>query len=421
VQDSLAALLSSGAGNLCVVGDDDQSIYGWRGAEVRNILQFPCDKRITLEQNYRSTNTILRAANAVIDNNNERHEKQMWSAQGEGEKIHFHSASDDVREAEWVVHQLVEMKLSKGLPWSDFAIMYRSNALSRQFEIALAKYLWNDGGELIRGIPYEVYGGTAFYARKEVKDIFGYLRVIANPRDQGALIRVINQPRRGIGEGTLDALTSACRQNKSSLWDALHNLPSNVSARAKGGITEFLSVVETARNHFENEPLDQALEWLIGRIQYKKAIEDEVKSPQMRQYKWENVQELVSAAAEFGEGKERATLQDFVTSSPLGEEEQQHKKKKKGSSVSLLTVHSSKGLEWPSCYLVGMEDHIIPHQKSLCIEEERRLMYVAITRAQRHLVLTAARVRNRMGRPSPSKPSRFLYEIPKELLHISKG
>lgn len=421
VQDRLAALLAGDKGNLCVVGDDDQSIYGWRGANVANIIEFRHEKRIMLEQNYRSTNTILQAANAVINHNKERHQKRMWSGKGEGDKIVFHTAPDEVQEAEWVVHRLAEMKREKNLAWSDFAIMYRSNALSRQFEIALAKYLWNDRGQLVRGIPHEVYGGTAFYARKEIKDIVSYLRVIANPRDSESVVRTINLPRRGVGEGTLDKLTAQCRKTGQTLWEALFSLPSQTPNRVRKGIEDYINIIETAKGHFASKPLDEAMLWLLDRLQFKQAIHDEVKSPQMRQYKWENVQELVSSAQEFEKDREQVSLADFITATPLGEEQSQRKGKGPKSVVSLLTVHSAKGLEWPYCFLVGMEDHIMPHAKSFSIEEERRLLYVAITRAERYLVLTAARVRSRMGRPTPGQPSRFLYEIPKELLAISKS
>ena len=221
IQYRLASLLAAKHNNLCVVGDDDQSIYGWRGAEIKNILDFSQGEVVKLEQNYRSTNTILKAANTIIGNNQERHRKNLWSEKGEGDLIEIFHAPNEVDEAQYVIKRIVKLKEQRGLQWRDIAILYRSNALSRQFEHALMRQAWKNGDQWIQGIPYEVHGGMEFYERKEIKDLCAYLRVIVNPLDQEALLRIINQPRRGIGENSLDLLTKNNRQNQKSLWDVL--------------------------------------------------------------------------------------------------------------------------------------------------------------------------------------------------------
>lgn len=436
IQYRLAALLSSKYNNLCVVGDDDQSIYGWRGAEVRNILEFGDATVIKLEQNYRSTNTILKAANEVINKNTQRFSKVLWSMNGEGKPIELFHAPTELDEAEAVICRILKLKEEMNLRWKDFAILYRSNALSRQFELSLMKHGWQDGSKWMRGIPYQVFGGLEFYERREVKDIHAYLRAITNPRDQEALLRIINQPRRGIGEGTLDALTAYNRLHNMPLWNvllmALQNplLPGKevpLPDKALQGLKEFVDTLEEARRRFQEGPLYETLKWLIEKIDYKRAIEEEVKSTQMREFKWENVQEFVSALAEYEQSSEREdepSLQEFITSIPLksGWEQQSKKQNMSEDKISLMTFHSSKGLEFPVCFLVGVEDHIIPHEKSMKqtgIEEERRLMYVAITRAMKHLTISMARQRKRMGRDTSSQPSRFLFDIPKELLNLT--
>jgi len=436
IQYRLAKLLSAKYHNLCVVGDDDQSIYGWRGAEVRNILEFDNAQVIKLEQNYRSTNTILKAANGVIECNKQRFPKALWSTKGEGDLIEVFHAPDELKEAEAVVFRIARLKEQAGLQWKDIAILYRSNALSRHFELALAKHSWRDGAEWVRGIPYQVFGGTEFYDRKEVKDVHAYLRVITNPKDQEAILRVINQPRRGIGEGTLDLLTAHHRTQDLVLWDVLKataehgKLPHEnvfIPAKALKGIQTFVSTIEEAQQRFKQGPLHETLKWLIKEIDYRKAVDEEVKSEQMRAFKMENVGEFVSSLADYEgyDGNNKPSLHGFITSCPLKSEWEKKARKKNGedNTVTLMTFHSAKGLEFPACFLVGVEDHIIPHEKSMKetgVEEERRLMYVAITRAMNYLTISMARQRKRMGQEGQSDPSRFLHEIPKELLKLTK-
>lgn len=407
-QFRLAELLAGKYGNLCVVGDDDQSIYGWRGAEVKNILNFKADAVIKLEQNYRSTSGILDAANAVIKNNQNRHGKSLWSASKSNELIEVFNAPTDADEANAVVGRILRYK-EQGFRWKDMAILYRSNALSRQFEVALMNASWqNKEGKWMRGIPYEVFGGLEFSERAEIKDLLAYLRVIANPLDQEALLRIINVPRRGISDAYLDELTKANRSQNVPLWTLLEK-------EDKKAVKAFVDLVEEARLRFKEPPFAEAMTWLVEKINYKKAIEEDVKSEKMRAFKWENVQECVNALAEAKE-----SLQDFIANTTLNRQ-MQTSQKTTDDKVHLMTFHSAKGLEFPICFLAGLEDGILPHEKSMMqtgLEEERRLFYVGITRAREFLTLSMARARMKMGKAHPTNPSRFLYEIPKTLFKV---
>ena len=306
IQYRLASLLSAKYGNLCVVGDDDQSIYGWRGADVKNILQFSDAVTVKLEQNYRSTNFILKAANAVIANNKERHQKVLWSNNGDGHPIEVFCAPNEVEEARAVAFRIAKLR-EAGLRWKDMAILYRSNALSRQFEIALMNQAWQENGCWKNGIPFQVFGGTSFYERREVRDLCAYLRVISNPFDQEAILRIINQPRRGVGEGALDVLTAYNRKTQTPLWHVMKQAvdsqcpPVELQGKSLQGVREFIEIIDAAKGRFANQPLQEAFQWLIERVNYKKAIEESVKSDQMRAFKWENVEEFVNAVAEFSE------------------------------------------------------------------------------------------------------------------------
>lgn len=430
IQYKLATLLAAKYGNLCVVGDDDQSIYGWRGADVKNILRFPSDVSVKLEQNYRSTNTILKAANSVIAHNTERHEKVLWSNNGEGVPIEIFCAPNEVDEARGVAFRMAKLR-EKGVPWKDMAILYRSNALARQFEIALISQPWQAGGKWQNGIPFQVFGGNSFYDKREVRDLCAYLRVIANPSDQTALLRVVNQPRRGIGEAALDALTAYNRQHQVPLWHVMKDVAEGknkkieLQGKSLAGLKLFVSAIERAKQQFIELPVGQALESLVEMIDYKKAIKESVKSDQMRAFKWENVKDFMKAVHVFSEEWEkvqesRPSLHDFVQNHPLETNWQPGKKKEAGGDfATLMTFHSAKGLEYPVCFLVGIEDHIIPHEKSMRqtgVEEERRLMYVALTRARERVFISVASQRQRMGVTENSQPSRFFHEIPPELV-----
>jgi len=431
IQYELASILSARHGNLCVVGDDDQSIYGWRGADIRNILDFENAETVKLEQNYRSTPTILTAANAVIKHNESRHLKNLWSPNERGEPIKIFHAPDEKLEAEAVVYRILKMKQSLSLHWKDFAILYRSNALSRQFEQVLLRTSYDSGGRWTKGVPYKIFGGLEFFERREIKDLFAYLRVIVNRKDEISILRTLNLPRRGIGEKTLDLLTQFNRENGLSLWEVLslavhEQLPdavqSALSKKSLAGIESYIAIVEQAEQKFDDRSLREGMVWLVEAIDFKRAIHEDVKSEKMRAFKWENVEELASSLAEFEREREGScTLKDYIIETPL--EESRLRSEDREDAVQLMTFHSAKGLEFPVCFLVGLEDHIIPHERSLKeagLEEERRLMYVALTRAKKSLILSMSRQRNRKGVPSISKPSRFLYEIHKDLLKICR-
>lgn len=422
-QFRLAELLSSKYQNLCVVGDDDQSIYGWRGAEVKNILNFRADQTIKLEQNYRSTTAILEAANSVIRHNKNRHDKKLWCATPHSDLIEIFNAPTDAEEAQAVIARMIQLK-EQGLKWKDMAILYRSNALSRQFEMSLMQASWQKEGKWMRGIPYEVFGGLEFSERSEIKDLFAYLRVVANPMDQEALLRIINVPRRGISDPFLDILTQANRSGNIPLWNLLEQVASGEKPfpnhpKAVNGVKAFVHLIKNTAQRFETPPLSETLAWLIEEINYKKAIEEEVKSEKMREFKWENVQECINALAQA----EGDSLQDFIANTALDRQMiQSQSKQSPDDQVHLMTFHSAKGLEFPACFLVGLEEGILPHEKSMMLtglEEERRLFYVGITRAQKNLTLSMARARMRMGKTSPTTPSRFLFEIPKALLKVT--
>jgi len=435
IQYRVAKLLSSKHNNLCVVGDDDQSIYGWRGADVKNILEFEADVIIKLEQNYRSTPTILNGANAVISHNQKRHEKKLWSNKEKGDLITLFHAPTEIEEAQAIAERLVWMKKHKNLKWSDMAVLYRSNVLSRGFEMALMQTSWEKEGKWVRGIPYQIVGGTEFYERSEIKDLMAYLKVIVNPLDQEALLRIINIPRRGVSDQALDLLTQKNRQQDIPLWILLQNVRESphlfpeISDRAKQGVCQFIKLIETAKEKFQPSMLSSALQWFLEEINYKKAIEEDVKSDKMREFKWENVSQYFDVLANYEEEKKkegktgRASLQDFLVETILSQEKLPFRKKENfEEKVNLMTFHSAKGLEFSACFLVCLEDHILPHEKSFSdrdVEEERRLMYVAMTRAKHFLTLSMARKRKKMGKEINCKPSRFLFEIPKDLLKIT--
>ncbi|MDN3506918.1 MAG: UvrD-helicase domain-containing protein [Simkaniaceae bacterium] len=419
IQYKIAKSLSAKYNNLCVVGDDDQSIYGWRGAEIKNILTFESTHFIKLEQNYRSLPNILKAANSLIANNSERHDKQLYSNVSDSEQITIFHAPHEENEASAVVQRMLHLRQTRNLRWRDFAILYRSNALSRPFEMALMQGMWQKNGEYKRGIPYQVFGGTELYERSEVKDLMAYLRAIANPRDEEALLRIINVPRRGISDKTLAILTQENRAAKIPLWQVLNELKSHpeLKERAIQAVQNFVYLIHNAQDTFKTKPLKDAFEELVELIDYKKAIEEEVKSEKMRTFKWENVQASIEALRLYEEQTHEPSLQDFLTTTLLDQNKFSKKEKDLiADKVNVMTFHSAKGLEFEAVFLVALEDHIIPHEKSFQLEEERRLMYVAITRAKKYLNLSMARQRKRYGKEEKSSPSRFLFEIPKDLL-----
>lgn len=431
MQFKIASHLSSYHKNLFVVGDDDQSIYGWRGAKIENILNFPADYKIKLEQNYRSSPTILHAANAVISHNKTRHQKTLKSNAVHDQKISIFHAPSDLDEAQACVLKLVKMKDELGLKFSDFAILYRSNALSRPFEIALNNMVYKTEGGFKRGVPYIVFGGSEFYERAEVKDVTAFLRLCFNHQDQEALLRVINVPRRGLSDKTLDHITSYQRQHNTSLYGTLlelsdpfsmHPLTETISKKALSSIASFCEAIEDAKICFnKKEPFHEVLKKLLEKIDYSQAIKEDVKSEKMRSFKQESVDLFIDNLKNFQTSYPHLGLADFLATINLDD----HfglESKKEHDCVSLMTLHSSKGLEFEVCFIVGLEDHILPHEKSLklsTLEEERRLFYVGLTRGKAKVILSMAQNRSRNGKLEQSSPSRFLYEIPQELLEIS--
>lgn len=427
-QYQVVNLLSLSHQNLCVVGDDDQSIYGWRGAKVKHILEFEYKTLIKLEQNYRSTKVILDGANHLIKNNSERHEKTLWSDKTGAECIHIFHAPDEEKEAEGVVARMLKLRKELALNWSQMAILYRSNVLTRPLEVALMNAPWrSDEGEFRRGIPYIIAEGSEWYTRAEIKDMLAYLKLMVNPQDGEALLRIINYPRRGISNQTVDTLTQINRKNNIPLMDLLYDVAykgehlDKLSSSARGAIGNFLHLIEEARKGFEQKPLKIAMQELLNATGYLAMIDLETKSEKGATFKKGNVEQLVKMMEQYEEEAEEPSLHDFIHTSIL-DSRYMGTNKRNADAVNLLTFHSAKGLEFEACFIIGAEDHLIPHEKSLLetgIEEERRLLYVAMTRAKEHLTFSMARQRSRYGKPQASTPSRFLYEIPKELFQMS--
>ena len=414
----LTKILAAKHKNICVVGDADQSIYGWRGADITNILDFEKDypeaKLVKLEQNYRSTQVILDAANAVIDNNTGRKPKNLWTDNGNGNQITYFRAIDERDEARFVIEQIQALDSRPDVKLGDMAILYRTNTQSRVFEEMLIK----------SGIGYNIVGGTKFYERKEIKDIIAYLRVIFNPNDSLSLLRIINVPRRGIGDATLAKLQAYAEENNMNLFDVVSasgDVP-GLSSRFVGKLEELSSIIFELMGEANSGevPVKQLIDNVMTKTGYLEELENS-KSAQ-DQSRVENLKELLSVAEDFSKGEEEDNLENFlgrvalvsdIDDAELGEE-----------AVTLMTLHSAKGLEFPVVFLVGMEEGIFPHARTLMdeeeIEEERRLCYVGITRAERTLFLSHARMRTVFGHTVSYPPSRFLKEVPRALIHEFK-
>lgn len=437
LQDELAKLLASKKNNLCVVGDDDQSIYAFRGAKVDQILQFSYDTIIKLEQNYRSTPRILSAANSVIQHNKTRHTKALWSEKNLGEQLHVFVSDDENTEADGVVLRLLELKEQKKLLWKDFAILYRSNVLSRPIELALMRARYKDeNGVTHSSIPYHIVQGTEFYERREVKDLLAYMRVLSNPKDETALLRIINTPRRGISHDSLEKITSYQREHHLPLMHVLQQIKEkktlipNLTPKAVEGIASFMDLLEKGAKRLEAKQSPyRVMSDLVEQIDYKKMILNEVKTEKAENFKVENVIETLKMIERYEEDcqamaeSKEPSLADFLANSHLDQDSLQRlNTSSKEDLVQLLTFHSAKGLEFKACFLIGLEDHILPHEKSLReggLEEERRLFYVAITRAMQYLTLSMATARKKMGQTIATSPSRFLHEIAPENLKPS--
>ena len=418
LQYNLLTLLISEHRNLCVVGDDDQSIYGWRGAQARNILDFekeyPDAAIITLDQNYRSTTAILKAANSVIQNNVERRSKKLWSNLGEGRAIDHFVVADEEAEAREASNWLRYIMQRTGAHYRDFALLYRSNMQSRPFELAFRQ----------ANIPYVVIGGQDFFERAEVKDIISYLKIMANPRDEAAFLRVVNMPRRGIGDALLHQAHDLCRTERCSIGKALARLLEldRVRGRSAQGIRSFLSLLQSFRKRFKQPGVslrDVTKEMVIA-IDYAGEIDRMSKNREQAMARLENIEVVLQAIKQYEEKEEYPSLSGFLDQTHLDSDSLTDSKPRDNDNVvRLMTVHSSKGLEFPFVFIVGLEDGLLPHEQSIKegnLEEERRLFYVALTRARRHLSLFETVSRTRNGRERECKPSRFLTEVPESLL-----
>ena len=409
-QYELVRLLAGKKRNLCVVGDDDQSIYGWRGADIRNILDFENDfpdaKAIKLEQNYRSTSNILDAANQVIAHNRGRKEKALWTQSGEGEKIALYHALDERDEAAFI-SAMTRKLMQHGSRAGEVAVLYRTNAQSRVLEEAFVR----------SGIPYRVYGGQKFYERKEVKDLIAYMRALVNPDDDVSLRRIINEPKRGIGEASVEALLVYAGENEMSLMSAVLDVDgSGLAARPKKLIGEFAELmIDLTEIMYEKKP-SEFLEALIDRTGYVRVLE--ASKTEENQARIENIQELQGAVTEYEKLNPEGTLTDFLENVALVADTDDLNEN--GGSVTLMTLHSAKGLEFDQVFLPGMEEGIFPLSRASYdddqLEEERRLAYVGITRAKKRLFLSHARTRMLYNNRQANPISRFVEEIPARLI-----
>lgn len=408
----LAYLLSSNWKNIAVVGDADQSIYAWRGADIQNILDFEKDypncTSIKLEQNYRSTKIILDAANAVIDNNEGRPEKNLWTDKVEGAKIQHFTAQSEHEEAAFIGDTIVKKHDIHGVPYGDMAILYRTNAQSRVLEEALIK----------RALPYTMVGGTKFYDRKEIKDVLAYLRVLYNPFDDLSLLRIINVPKRSIGATTVSKLQDYARENGTSLFMTLTqlHLVDTIKGKTKEKLEEFGILIFTLVAEMDDKSVLDILEAILDRTGYLAQLEEST-DPQ-DQARAENIGELLSVAKDFQDTNPTGTVEDFLEQVALVNDVDSFEQEE--SKVTLMTLHAAKGLEFPIVFLGGLEEGLFPHSRTLMnpeeIEEERRLAYVGITRAEKELYISNATTRTVFGRTSSYLPSRFIDEIPTELV-----
>ena len=408
----LAYLLSSHWKNIAVVGDADQSIYAWRGADIQNILDFEKDypncTSIKLEQNYRSTKIILDAANAVIDNNEGRPEKNLWTDKVEGAKIQHFTAQSEHEEAAFIGDTIVKKHDIHGVPYGDMAILYRTNAQSRVLEEALIK----------RALPYTMVGGTKFYDRKEIKDVLAYLRVLYNPFDDLSLLRIINVPKRSIGATTVSKLQDYARENGTSLFMTLTqlHLVDTIKGKTKEKLEEFGVLIFTLVAEMDDKSVLDILEAILDRTGYLAQLEEST-DPQ-DQARAENIGELLSVAKDFQDTNPTGTVEDFLEQVALVNDVDSFEQEE--SKVTLMTLHAAKGLEFPIVFLGGLEEGLFPHSRTLMnpeeIEEERRLAYVGITRAEKELYISNATTRTVFGRTSSYLPSRFIDEIPVELV-----
>ena len=418
-QYQLTTLLAGGYRNLCVVGDADQSIYGWRGADISNIMNFEQDypdaKTIMLEQNYRSTKTILAAANAVIENNSHRKKKNLWTDNVQGDKITTYMASDERDEARFITESISKQHDIYKTSYGDIAILYRTNAQSRVLEDAFMRV----------GLPYTMVGGLKFYDRLEIKDITAYLRVLYNPMDSVSLMRIINVPKRGLGQSTIEKLMVYGVENNLSLFEVIANeelleqVP-GLTARSKNPLKKFAELLFTLMERMDKLAVSDLIQEVMDATGYLEALKnDKAEKKLENESRIENLQEFVGVAKDFEkEEEEEPNLENFLSKMALLSDIDNSDLEEE--RVTLMTLHSAKGLEFPVVFMTGMEEGMFPHSRTLMepeeLEEERRLLYVAITRAEKHCILTNAQNRFRYGKMEFDNPSRFIEEIDPELI-----
>ena len=405
--------------NLCVVGDDDQSIYGWRGAEIANLLDmekhFREVKVIKLEQNYRSTNNILIAANAVIKNNTRRRGKNLWSQKGDGEKIVLWSFESDDEEAQMVVDQIESNRMLSQIPWGRHAILFRTNQQSRPFEMALRQ----------AKVKYHLIGGQSFFDRREVRDLLAYLKLFYNPHDDISLLRIANVPARGLSDNTMQSLLAASQERHCSVYAVMRHTDvlASMFTRARQAVEAFTEFIERIRVALQNErlPLQLWADKFLDEIGYFNELRRSEKDPEAAEGRIRNLKDLISSMdGNLPDLTQPASqrLETFLEEITL-DTEREEEKEARGDAVTLITMHSCKGLEFPHVFVVGLEDGLLPHSRSQeegTLDEERRLFYVAITRAQETLRLSYCHSRTKYGQALPCHPSRFLKELPPQVV-----
>jgi len=409
-QFTLVTILASRYGNITVVGDNDQGIYSFRGADISNILNFekdfPGTKIIKLEQNYRCTGNILKAANAVIKNNEAKYDKKLWTENDEGNLPCIYQGDDEYDEARYIVEQINHLKTEEYFKYSDYAILYRMNSQSRAIEDILRR----------EDIPYKIIGGLKFYERKEIKDAISYLRLIANTSDNISLKRIINEPKRGIGKTSLDNIEEISYQAGISMYEVIKNAEQYGLNRVFANSREFIELIEEMRSKKEELEISELIKEVLNKTGYTKALE--LENTVEAESRIQNLDELLTVAMEFEEEFAENSLNDFLESITLSSDIDNLEESEE--SVTLMTLHSAKGLEFPAVFLVGMEEGIFPGYKSIGepkeLEEERRLFYVGITRAKEYLHMTCAKRRTIFGSTSYNAISRFVREIPEDLL-----
>jgi DNA helicase-2/ATP-dependent DNA helicase PcrA len=410
-QYEIVGAIARGHRNLCVVGDDDQSIYGWRGADVSKILRFnEAFKKavvVRLETNYRSTNQIISAANRVIEHNPGRHEKTLRSALGDGERVKVYTLEDETEEARFVVKDIQDLERETSVRFGDCAVLFRTGSQPRPFEAEFRA----------RGVPYTLVGGMSFFDRKEVRDVLAYLRLVSNPHDEVSFLRIVNCPPRGIGKTTLDRVIEGATERGISAVEGFERADElgDVPAAAQAAYRDMRATLDTLARKMPSKDLVRWIERLLEAVGYRSEVDRVYGDPLEREERWGAVQEVLDLAHAHAQRNKNPTLATFLQDLTLSaDDDRSSEDAGKRDAVTLMTLHASKGLEFPRVYLVGLEEGLLPHRRSLAedtVEEERRLAYVGVTRAREVLTITHCGKRTSRGRGVPSSPSRFLFEL----------